>query len=49
MSRNLAAAALQVVGLAVAVAGAFAVSLAVGAIATGAVVALVGVALESDR
>jgi hypothetical protein len=49
MGRNVVAAALQVVGLIVAVTASFALSVKLGALAAGVVVALVGLALEGER
>lgn len=48
MRRNVVAAALQVVGLIVATAAAFAMSAALGVMVAGVIVALVGLALEVD-
>ena len=49
MRRNVVAAALQVVGLIATVAAAFTVSVPLGVMVAGVVVALVGLALEGDR
>ena len=48
MRRNVTAAVVQLTGIAIVVAGSFAISLAVGVVAVGLVVLLLGIDLESD-
>jgi hypothetical protein len=49
MGRNVVAAALQVVGLIVVTAASFALDVTLGVLVAGAVLVLVGVALEGER
>lgn len=49
MPRNITAALVQLLGIGVAIAGAFWVSVPVGMIAVGIVLTIIGVDLEDDR
>ncbi len=49
MPRNIFAALVQLLGIAVAIVGAFSVSVPVGLIAVGIVLTIVGLDLEGDR
>ena len=49
MRRNVTAAVVQLTGIAIIVAGSFAISAAVGVVALGLVVLLLGIDLEGDR